>query len=73
MPSSCGLFHEAPGAVNSPSKVADAYPEVIQYRSYAEKTDSGTLGNAMLGTREKGEKIVRRAVDRIVEFVEKGL
>ena len=61
------------GAVHSPSKVADPYPEVIQYRSYAEKTDTGTLGNATLGTKEKGEQIVRRAIDRIVDFVEKAL
>jgi creatinine amidohydrolase len=62
-----------PGAVNSPPKASDPYPDILQYRSYAEQTDTGTLGNAMLGTREKGERIVGRAVDRIAEFVRQAL
>lgn len=56
-------IHEQP-------KFKDEFPEVIQYHPYNAHTDSGTIGNATLGTKEKGEELVKRSVDRIVEFLQ---
>lgn len=43
--------------------------DIITYYEFREKTPNGTLGDATLATREKGEAIVNRCVDRIVEFM----
>ena len=45
------------------------WPDFITYTEFGEKTPNGTLGDATLGTAEKGQKIVERCVDRIVEFM----
>ncbi|SER77962.1 creatininase family protein [Psychrobacillus sp. OK032] len=55
--------------VNEPPKTGDDYPDIIKYIPFSEKTDSGTIGDATLGTKEKGEKLVNRSVNRIVEFL----
>lgn len=56
--------------INEPPKFKDKFPEIIQYQSYDTHTDSGTIGNATLGTPEKGEELVKRSVARIVEFLQ---
>lgn len=49
---------------------ADAFPDVITYPPFDALTATGTLGDATAGTAEKGQRIVGRAVDRIVAFLE---
>ncbi len=44
---------------------------IYQYFTLDQKTKSGTVGDATIGTYEKGELIVERCVDRIVEFMSK--
>ena len=48
----------------------DKFPEFKQYIKFDKYTDTGTLGDAVKGTAEKGKIIVERSVDRIVEFIE---
>ena len=45
------------------------YPDIITFYEFAEKTPNGTLGDATIASREKGEKIVERCVDRISTFM----
>lgn len=56
-------------AVNEPPKFHDAFPDVIQYQSYDQFSDSGTMGDATLGTEEKGKELVDRSVNRIISFL----
>ncbi|GHH99782.1 creatininase family protein [Neobacillus kokaensis] len=55
--------------VHEPPKIKDQYPDIIQYVPFSHKTDSGTIGNATLGTAAKGEALVNRSVERIVQFL----
>ncbi|MFC7393018.1 creatininase family protein [Scopulibacillus cellulosilyticus] len=55
--------------VNEPPKSNDQFSDFIQYNNYDKSTTSGTIGNATLGTKEKGEALVNRSVDRIVQFL----
>lgn len=45
------------------------YPDIITYPEFSERTKNGTLGDATLASREKGEKIVTKCVDRIVQYM----
>jgi len=45
------------------------YPDIIRFVPNGLKTPNSTVGDATLGTREKGEKIVNKCVERIVEFM----
>src|SRR5699024_4472648 len=56
--------------VNEPPKVIDEFPDIIKHAKFSSKTDSGTIGDATLGTKEKGEELVKRSVDRIIDFLE---
>ncbi|MFT3982455.1 MAG: creatininase family protein [Lachnospiraceae bacterium] len=47
------------------------FPDFITYEDFSEYTKSGILGMASAATREKGEKIVEKAIDRIIEFLTK--
>ncbi|WP_126424774.1 creatininase family protein [Brevibacillus marinus] len=55
--------------VNEPPRLSDDFADVIQYPPFSALTRSGTIGNATLGTREKGEALVKRSVERIVQFL----
>lgn len=55
--------------INEPPNTIDKYPDIHTYLPYFEYSKSGTLGDATLGTKEKGEKIVYRSVERIVSFL----
>jgi creatinine amidohydrolase len=55
-------IHEAP-------KVVDEFPDIIKYPKLETITSSGTIGDATVGTVEKGEALVKRSVDRIVQFL----
>lgn len=48
----------------------DKFPEFKQFIKFGKYTDSGTLGDATKGTAEKGEIIVERSVNRIIEFIQ---
>lgn len=45
------------------------YPDIVTYTEFMDKTPNGILGDATIGTREKGEAIVTKCVDRIVAFM----
>lgn len=48
--------------VNEPPKIVDNFKDIIQYKDFSLKTDSGTIGDATIGTKEKGEKLVERSL-----------
>ena len=48
----------------------DSYPDIIKYIEFGEYTDIGILGDATVASVETGKKIVGKAVDRIVTFLE---
>ncbi|WP_238590941.1 creatininase family protein [Paenibacillus beijingensis] len=54
---------------DEPGKYQDSFPEVIKYIPLSSKTESGTVGRSTLATREKGEQLVLRSVNRIVRFL----
>ncbi|QRG65141.1 creatininase family protein [Brevibacillus choshinensis] len=56
-------------AVDEVPKQKDLFPEVIKYARYGTKTESGTIGYPSLASREKGEALVQRSVDRIARFL----
>lgn len=45
------------------------YADIIQIDQFIKKTPNGTVGDATVGSAEKGEKIVHRCIERIVEFI----
>lgn len=45
------------------------YPDIVTYTEFTDKTKNGILGDAAAATREKGEAIVNRCVDRIAAFM----
>lgn len=47
------------------------FNDFITIGKFDKKTSNGMIGDATVATREKGEKIVNRCVDRILEFVDK--
>jgi creatinine amidohydrolase len=49
------------------------FTDVIQYKGMHHRSDTGVVGNPAVGTAEKGAEMVKRGVDRIVEFVESEL
>lgn len=53
-----------------PGPADGGWPDVIQYRRLKDRTPIAQSGDATKATREKGEHIVRAAVDRIVAYVE---
>ena len=45
------------------------YPDIITYTEFRDKTPNGILGDATIGSRDKGEAIVRKCVDKIAAFM----
>lgn len=45
------------------------FPDVIKYPPLDFVTDNGIIGDATIGTKEKGQLIVEKCVDRIVEYI----
>lgn len=45
------------------------YPDIVTYDEFATRTPNGTLGDATIASREKGEQIVTRCVDRIADYM----
>lgn len=56
--------------VDEVPKQKDRFPDVIKYARYATKSQLGTIGYPTMATREKGELLVQRSVDRIVQFLQ---
>lgn len=48
---------------------ANPYPDILQYGHFTEKTPNGTIGDATVATREKGEAIVNACVERIMAYL----
>lgn len=49
---------------------ADGFGDFIGFAKFSDRTPNGTIGDATVATREKGEKIVTKCVDRIVSYIE---
>ncbi len=47
-----------------------SFSDIITLGKFTDKTYNGTVGDATVATAEKGEKIVNKCVDRIMQFVE---
>lgn len=47
----------------------EKYTDFIRYTKFEEKTEIGMIGDATIATKEKGELIVNKCVDRIVEYM----
>ncbi len=56
-------------AVRTEPKRVDPFPDFIRPRRYRDATDTGVVGDGTLGTAEKGEETMRRAVARTLEFI----
>jgi creatinine amidohydrolase len=56
-------------AAKSPPKSQDQYPDFLRPRRYGDSTDNGIVGDGTLGTAEKGEETLNRAVARVLEFI----
>lgn len=48
---------------------ANAYPDILQYGPFTEKSPNGTLGDATVATAEKGKAIVEACVERIINYL----
>jgi creatinine amidohydrolase len=47
-----------------------SYADVVRYVPLERKTDCGIVGDATIGSAEKGRKIIEKCVDRIVEYMQ---
>lgn len=47
----------------------DGFDDFITIRRFSDRTHNGTIGDATAASREKGEQIVNRCVERIVQYV----
>ena len=55
--------------IEPPKELYTDFSDVIRYVPFDKKTPNAIVGDATIGTREKGEKIVNKCVDRIVEYM----
>lgn len=56
--------------INEPPKFKNEFPDILHHSKFSRLTDSGTIGDATIATEEKGEALVKRSVDRIIQFLE---
>ena len=63
------LVHMEKATCVAPLPETSDYPDIVHFVPMKDKTPDATVGDATCGTREKGEKIVNRCVDRIVEYM----
>ena len=64
------LMHMDRAVKNLPA--GKAFPDIITVEPYGAMSDSGVLGDATLGTAEKGKIIFEKSVERLVAFIESG-
>jgi creatinine amidohydrolase len=55
--------------VNEDPKTIDKYTDIHTYLPYSAYSESGTIGDATSGSKEKGKLLVERSVERIVAFL----
>lgn len=60
---------EAAVKVEPKSDAYTAYTDFIRYIPFDAKTENGIIGDATLGSKEKGKQIVETCVNRIVEYM----
>ena len=63
------LVHMEKAVCEEPGPDYTRYADFSRYVPLEKKTDSGTVGDATLGSAEKGKRIVEKCVDRIVEYM----
>lgn len=63
------LVHMDKAACVAPPPETADYADIVHFVPMAEKSPNAIVGDATCATREKGEKIVARCVDRIVEYM----
>jgi creatinine amidohydrolase len=72
------MLHLVPQAVKmeratrTPPKIQNRFPDFLRPAAYRQMTDNGLLGDGTKGTAAKGAETLRRAADRIAEFVQGG-
>ena len=49
--------------------MADPFGDIIKYREFNTATPIGVVGDPTVATAEKGEKIMKKCAERIVEFI----
>lgn len=64
------LVNMAEAACVSPDAHFYEPADIIQYFSLDQKTATGTVGDATIGTAEKGRLIVERSVEKIITFMQ---
>jgi len=58
--------------VDEPNLTKDEFPEIIKLNvKMSSYSKSGVTGYATLGTKEKGEQLVNRSVDKVIDFLHK--
>jgi creatinine amidohydrolase len=57
-------------ADQTPRGALSAYPDIIQYQGMQARSTTGVVGNPAVASAEKGAEMVKRGVERIVEFVQ---
>ncbi|MCM8750099.1 creatininase family protein [Thermomicrobiaceae bacterium CFH 74404] len=57
-------------AVRTEPATRDDFPDFLRPRSYQAQTATGVLGDATKGTAEKGAEVMRRAVERVLAFIQ---
>lgn len=55
--------------INEPPNVENEFPDIHHYPKLSTLTKSGTIGNATVASKEKGEKLVDRSLNRILDFL----
>jgi creatinine amidohydrolase len=56
-------------ALRNEPEVRNPFPDFLRPMSYRAQTSTGVLGDATVGSAEKGAEVMRRAVERVVGFV----
>ena len=49
---------------------SDGFSDFIGFGRFTDRTPNGTIGDATVATKEKGQEIVTKCVDRIVSYME---
>ena len=63
------LVHMEHAVRGTPGPDYARYSDIVRYVPFERKPDSGIIGDATLGSAEKGRKIIEKCVDRIVGYM----
>ncbi len=64
------LVHMEEATCVTPDEGYYDYPDIMRFTPMDLKSPNATVGDATLGTAEKGEQIAKRCVERIVSFIQ---